>query len=508
MKKGDRFRIPSNSVRVPLIPDTFIFSALCLTVFLLPLPYGAVEEWSIYAFEAVTLVLFAVHLIRGMVSPASKHESAVMTEGRSSNESIKRSTAFHILSALLAVFFFVVALQILPLPPSLVKIISPQAYDVAQKGYASIGTASPRFLTLSLSPALTSYELIKYICYFLFAFLVYRYARTRREIEIFVWVLLAAGLFQAVYGLTQLWGGTGRIFAWKNKYNQGSAFGTYINRDHFSGFLEMIFPLSIGYLLAKADFFAIKSGLSLKDKILWFSQERLQKTIILGLISVVMGLGIIFSRCRSGVFIFLITLFLMSMVVSAAGSRKRRSSSPSHGSGFSAKLVRTVAITVTAAAMIIGLNPIISRFTKESVTFDKGRAVFYKNSLELTNLFFLSGSGAGTFVHAYPLVEKEDSPGLLTHAHNDYLETLAETGVLAGGAIILAAFAAVGIVFVRWSRRRDPFVRGIVLGTLAGIVALLIHGVFDFNLRIPANAVYFFVLCALALRTVKLRSRA
>jgi O-antigen ligase len=229
----------------------------------------------------------------------------------------------------------------------------------------------------------------------------------------------------------------------------------------------------------------------------------------------VLGLGIIFSRCRSGVFIFLISLFLMSMLVSAAGARRKRGSSfhsddPRHSSrdsGRSAKMVRTVSIAVAAAAVVIGLNPIISRFTKESVTWDKGRTVFYTNSIELTSLFFFSGSGAGTFEHAYPLVEKVDSPGLLTHAHNDYLETLAETGIPAGGALILAGFGTLIFLFLRWLKRRDPFVRGIALGALTGIVALLIHGFLDFNLRIPANAVYFFVLFALALRTVRLPSR-
>jgi O-antigen ligase len=324
--------------------------------------------------------------------------------------------------------------------------------------------------------------------------------------EIFVWVILAAGLFQAIYGLTQLWGGTGRIFAWKNKYNQGSAFGTYVNRDHYSGFLEMVFPLSIGYLLAKARFFSMKPGLSLKEKILWYSQERLQKTLILAMLSVLLGLGIIFSRCRAGVLIFLVSLFLMSLIVSASGSRGRHKSSH-HDSGPSPKLIRTIFIGVAAAAVLIGLNPVISRFTKENVAFDKGRAVYYQNSLELASRFPLSGSGAGTFVHAYPLVEKEDASGLLTHAHNDYLEILVEVGFPAGGALILAGLGMLGFLFGRWLKRRDHFVRGIALGAMTGIVALFIHGFLDFNLRIPANAVYFIVLFALALRAVRLPSQ-
>jgi O-antigen ligase len=483
--------------------ESFIFSALCLAVFLLPLPYGAVEEWSIYAFEAVTLILFAVSTIGSLMQRPVEDP---VTSG-----DVRSHKSVHLyLKALLGFFFLIIAIQILPLPTSLVKILSPQAFALASDGRLAIQTIvsspPPRFLTLSLSPALTSYEFIKYLCYFLFAWLVYSHVRTRRQMEIFVWIILAAGLFQAIYGLTQLWGGTGRIFAWKNKYNQGSAFGTYVNRDHYSGFLEMVFPLSIGYLLAKARFFSMKPGLSLKEKILWYSQERLQKTLILAMLSVLLGLGIIFSRCRAGVLIFLVSLFLMSLIVSAAGSRRRHKSSH-RDSGPSPKLIRTIFIGVAAAAVLIGLNPIISRFTKENVAFDKGRAVYYQNSLELASRFPLSGSGAGTFVHAYPLVEKEDASGLLTHAHNDYLEILAEAGFPAGVGLILAGLGMLGFLFGRWLKRRDHFVRGIALGAMIGIMALLIHGFLDFNLRIPANAVYFFVLFALALRAVRLPSQ-
>jgi len=481
--------------------DSFIFSALCLVLFLLPLPYGSVEEWSIYAFEAVTLILMALSIINRVRKSSTQEEPGPIDRH-------ERRVPIYI-KILVGFFFFIVTLQIVPLPIGITKILSPEAFQIAEKSRMAVQaitpSAPPRFLALSFAPGLTLYELTKYLCYFLFGLLVYRHVRTRRQVEIFVWVLLAAGLFQSLYGLTQLWGGTGRIFGWKNRYGQGSAFGTFVNRDHFSGFLEMIFPLSIGYLLAKARFFAMKPGLSFKEKLIWYSQERMQKTIILAMLSALLGLGLVFSRCRAGVLIFLVSLFIMSMVASAASSGRRSHSS--HESGHAVKLIRTVAIAVVAAAALIGLNPVIFRFTKENVAFDKGRTVFYKNSLELAGLFPLTGSGAGTFVHAYPLVEKEDSSGLLTHAHNDYLETLSETGFPAGSALILAGFGMLFFSASRWLRRRDHFARGIALGAMTGIVALFIHAFLDFNLRIPANAVYFFVLFALSLRTVCLPSK-
>ena len=479
--------------------SAFIFFALCLMLLLLPLPYGSVEDGAVFAFEAATLVLFALHLIDAF-------------KNKKTEKAAPRSRTSLILSALLAFFFLAVALQLVPLPAGWVRTISPRAFDIAVHEAAAggpAGASSPRFLTLSLAPALTARELILYVSYALFAFLVYRQARTRRRVETLVLACLAAGLFQAVYGLVEFWGGAGRIFGWVNIHNQGSAFGTFVNRDHYAGFLEMIFPLSLGFLLAKADFSPARPGLSFKEKILWLGRERRQKTLLYGLIPVVLGLGLVFSRCRTGIFILLVTLFLMSTVLSATAGRggPDRRSGGFRRSSRSARIVRTVALAVVFLAAAAGLDPVISRFTGDKVTLKDGRPVYFRNSLDLAALFPLAGSGAGTFVHAYPLVEKAESSGLLRHAHNDYLETLADTGLAAGGALIAAAFLAAASLFSRWLGRRDRLVRGLGLGALAGITALLIHGFFDYNLRIPANAAFFFALSALAWRIVRLPSK-
>ena len=73
--------------------------------------------------------------------------------------------------------------------------------------------------------------------------------------------------------------------------------------------------------------------------------------------------------------------------------------------------------------------------------------------------------------------------------------------------VIFWAFGALGNVFVKWMGRRDDFVRGVVLGCMAGAAAVLLHSLTDFSLRMPANAVYCVTLYALALRTVGIKER-
>lgn len=479
--------------------NKLIFWGLCATLVFLPLPFGAVDEWAIFAFEGATFLLFILYL-------AGKVGSKVEDEA----EEISPSTKLPgLLKAFLLVFLFVAIIQIVPLPRLLVNWLSPLTSSISA-GFSSgelskLGGGGLR--TLSFSPSLSFYELIKYIFYFLFGYLAYKNVRTKKQVVIFVWVMLLSAIFQSFYGLAELLGGTERIFGYKKVYYVGSATGTYINRNHFSGFLEMIFPISIGYLLARANFFAMKRGGSLKEKIVWFSQERLQKAIVFGLISVIIGLGIFLSRSRTGIFIFFATIFLMAIALSVAGGKRTENQAKLQREKRASKIIRTVTLVILFSVILIGIRPIIERFSWASIERER-RPIYFKNTMELIKSFPLNGSGLGTYIYAYPMFEKKYQPGLLDHAHNDYLELLAESGMVGGASLILFAFGAAGYLFERWSKRHDYFVRGVVLGCLGGIVALLIHSLTDFNLHIPANAVYFVTLFALGMRTVKMAHHA
>jgi hypothetical protein len=94
------------------------------------------------------------------------------------------------------------------------------------------------------------------------------------------------------------------------------------------------------------------------------------------------------------------------------------------------------------------------------------------------------------------------------HPENEPIEIAVEGGLIA----LLAAGTAVVVTFARSVRairgHRDRVLRGIVTGALAGVAALTVHGLVDFNLRIPSNAVMFIGLSALTLAPLGMRSRS
>ena len=112
-------------------------------------------------------------------------------------------------------------------------------------------------------------------------------------------MLIVMGVFQALYGMFELYSKNPRILFYEKIYGLDSVTGTFVNRNHFSGYLEMIIPLTVGLVIARIDLFSL-SGLKWRDKLLRLSEKRptINLLIIAGII--VMALAVIFSKSRSG----------------------------------------------------------------------------------------------------------------------------------------------------------------------------------------------------------------
>jgi len=70
----------------------------------------------------------------------------------------------------------------------------------------------------------------------------------------------------------------------------------------------------------------------------------------------------------------------------------------------------------------------------------------------------------------------------LGHAHNYYLNILAELGVVGGALLLLLlalALRQLGGTLVRSELQRDTFWRAVLAGVFAGLVVFCIHNMFD-----------------------------
>ncbi len=447
-----------------------------------PLPAASVEAWPVLVIELAVALMAAAYILLDEKPALNPHLATILRP----------------LRFFAAGFFGFVALQVLPLPAGLVRLISPGSFEF-QKLY-SPAFGRMKFMSLSIAPSATLREGLFLATCFLLGFLVLKTVGRGRQIRTLIMVLVGSGVFQALYGLFELSRDEPRILFYKKMFSPESVTGTFVNRNNLSGYLEMIIPLAIGLAIARMNLltFGVKG---FREKILlWTSKGVLSNVLILAAV-VVMSLGVVFSNSRSGlvVLFFIVFLFLGFSVMDYSRTGYRQL--------WVGKTVRATFLVVTALAVWIGVGSTIQRFAVDDL-LREDRPLYWANTAGIVADFPLFGTGLGTFASAYNAYEKRGGTEMqLDHAHNDYLEYLAELGVAGAGLLFAAVLYLAVRAFLAWRRRRNTEARGLALGGIASLAGIAVHSVTDFNLHIPANMVLFTVVLCLTLVMAYYRKR-
>ena len=462
------------------LPRRIIEYGLLALIVFSPLPAASVNEWSILVIQLVVLLMTGAYVLMKRKPIINSHLAARLGW---------LSYAFTALFALLA-------FQVVPLPKFIVRLLSPATYAF-HKAFAP-GFANRGFLSLSVAPAQTFREGLELMTYVLVGFLLIRTITRGNQIRRIILFLVGMGAFEALYGLYELSTKNPHILFYKKIYNQESVTGTFVNRSHFSGYLEMIVPLAIGLIIARMDFFSM-GGEGLKEKILHMAGKGHLTNILLTAAVIVMSLGIIFSQSRAGIFVLVFTfiLFLEFIVFhfSRFGPRRR----------WIRNFIGITFLLITIIALYIGIGSTIQRFALDNL-LQESRPLYWSNVTRIIAAFPILGTGLGTFVSVYPAYEKLAGPELLlVHAHNDLLEYFSELGAV-GMVFLLGGILYMGLhAFLSWRERKNPDVKGIVLGGTISLIVILIHSLTDFNLHIPANMLLFAIVLSLTFVTAYYR---
>jgi O-antigen ligase len=218
------------------------------------------------------------------------------------------------------------------------------------------------------------------------------------------------------------------------------------------------------------------------------------KRALIGFAGIVMAGTIVLSQSRAGTASFLAEMgLLLGLVV-----RSKRN-------GRMAAGLAAVCLMVLAFVVWLGTSALWHHFTELQ---DWMRLAMTKDGLRMFWHQPVLGYGLGTFTTVYPHFRSFYTNLFVNAAHNDYVQVLVETG-LTGFAAVLWFMVEVYRVGLRnlegWSRDDS---RALGLAALVGCTGLLVHGFFDFNLQIPANACMFYFLCAVSTRTAELNLAA
>jgi tetratricopeptide (TPR) repeat protein/O-antigen ligase len=365
-------------------------------------------------------------------------------------------------------------------------------------------------LTLgTLAPSHTTSALLVFLTYAGAYVLVIHLIRTRPQLDRLVTTLLILGGLLAFLGLLDYLVRDVWLLWWRNTAGTGRLSGTFANPDHFGAWLTMLIFLGIGALLARRG---SAGGTSSFRRLLRSPAKREEavRRYLPSIALVTMAVALIFTLSRGAVVSALISL-LMVLALLRALSRIRRSLA----------MVGALLVVTAGYAAWIGFQPFLERVWHADYT---GRWVQTLSSLPILRSYPLLGVGLGTYQDIYLRYQPAVlNPGRVyyTYAHNDLLQVVLELGVL-GTVLILGLFwrtvqdllsahllgraaCPVGGGEAEGARRNDPFSVGLAVGALGGVLALLVHSLFDFAARIPANGVL--AATCLGIATVALHTR-
>ncbi|HEV7513532.1 MAG TPA: O-antigen ligase family protein [Candidatus Acidoferrum sp.] len=391
-------------------------------------------------------------------------------------------------AAVPATLIGLVLFQLLPLPGTLVRLLRP---DNPAVGSTLSGSDNHPFSSLSIAPYNTRIHLILLVCCVAVFFFARTLGRDRARRRRLVTWLVALGTFEALYGLVQYLTGWQKIFGYVKKYNLEEATGTYINRNHFAGFLEMVIPFGVALVLYENAKLPRKvvPGRSANAQIKRMLGGRKLSRIGLWLFAAtVMVAGLFFSLSRMGIISAVASLAVMAAF---AGFQRKA------GLWFAAGIMACGVILV----LWMGAGPTLGRFgtiSEEYASVDESRWSMWKDTARLIGGHPLLGCGLGTFPVAFTRVQSTFLGQFVNHAHNDYLELASDLGIPAAAVF----FGSTAALLVRVARKAASsevsFERAIALSCLGSIAAILLHSLTDFNLYIPANALMYSLILGLA----------
>lgn len=269
--------------------------------------------------------------------------------------------------------------------------------------------------------------------------------------------------------------------------HKGFGTGTYANKNHLAGLLEMALPLSLALL-----FYAVGRGSAHRAPGRWrrraafVSSAKGHAALIYGALAVLLIVGIIFSRSRTGIALAMLGILLAGLFF----SRRLGGSNVFGPAG-------TITALALSFGIAIGLAPVLQRFSVDVLSQD-GRIAMFESALQGAGTLLPVGSGPGTFAAAYPPFQPiELGNFFVNRAHNDYIQWLFDAGVL-GIALPLLILALYGWQWTRvYTRDTWSQVRFLQVGAGIGLLLLALHEIVDYNLYTPANQVVFALLAGL-----------
>jgi O-antigen ligase len=310
---------------------------------------------------------------------------------------------------------------------------------------------------------------------------------SRERVLLTTQVMVLCGVFQAFFAGAMMMSDIEQVAFLDKIFVRGSASGTFINRNHLAGFLEMNLAIGIGMLVAQLHRYPAANW---RDFMRRTIDTILSRKFRLRLYLAIMVIALVLTRSRMGNSAFFSSLLICGMLGMVLQRRVTRNTV--------IFFVSLLLIDLYIVGNWFGVNEVVERLQNTTLAAEHRDEVAI-DSFVMWKDHFWAGTGADTFFQAY-VDGGYMSPDSLyyRHAHNDYLEIGTGFGFIGFSLLGTAVLASLWRALLAQRRRSSRVMQGLGFASAMGITSILIHSFADFNLHIPANSLWFVVIVAFA----------
>lgn len=399
--------------------------------------YGAVDVWSLIPLVALTIVLLVLWTA----------DSFKRREFRFSDSPLQIP-----LLALIGIG----CIQLLPL---------------------AAGADASTLSALSLDAFATRMFTVRLFLLFLFFAAALVFLNGKRRIQGIVIAVIIYGSLMAFIGILQKLTSPDAIYGLRPT-PQAIPFGPFVNQHHFAAFMEMTIGLTLAMLLG---------GTVARDR---------KPLYLIALLLMVIAVAM--TGSRGGLIgVGAVVAFAAITAYKAARSRVERTNS---GLKMAVAGAAVLVAAIGGVLFLSGVDPLVRGIGLEGGQADvtSGRMHFWSVAWKIFLENPVLGAGFDAFGVAFTKFDTWNGFFRVEQAHNDYLQILADGGLIAFACVAAFIFLLFkrGLSVIRVST--SPGRRSVAMGALAGCFGILVHSLFDFPLRTPSNSYFFLLLAALA----------
>ena len=333
-------------------------------------------------------------------------------------------------------------------------------------------------MLLQLLPGLSTYryatysQFLLYVSYGLCGFLITQTLTRTRQLRILASALGIYGTAVAIFAILQSLSSTGKLYWIRTPHFGGWIYGPYVNHNHYAGLMEILVPIPLIF-----SFSRYAHG---REK--WISASA----------AALMAATIFLCGSRGGMVAFAAQMAIFVWLFCRESRQK--------GLAFLLGAFLLVALGTVAwtGGGEVSARILSSATDRHAEIANNTRLRIDRDTLQMFAKRPLLGWGMGTFEDVYPQFRSFYTNFLIDKAHNDYLQLLAEAGILGFGCAVWFLSASLRTAWRNIHKWTSDINAAVAAVSLLGISGILVHSLVDFNLQIPANALLFYSLCIVA----------